>query len=167
MGSRGPVPNPHSTKSLRGENTNGTRLKAAPGAKAIKMPNGFPDHAKKFWRSNAPGLIQRGLLTAADVSAFERLCLIWSQLVALDDLLKREGVCVPTGTGSVKPHPAANLRSAADKSFLARATAVSVTPAARLRVPDAVPQDTAPKRMRRDRSGVERPMSDEEYFFGD
>jgi phage terminase small subunit len=84
-------------------------------------------------------------------------------------MLTKDGVILNSPTGVQKPHPAVQMRAVAEKQFLQHCQQFSLTPGARLRIPDAAPQ--APKRMRRDRTGVERPMSDDEfqtdYFFGD
>ena len=168
MSQRGPNPNPRSIATERKLNTAGARLPAVQTSKPPTAPKNLPKPASTFWKRYAKDLHSAGLLTDRDAAAFHRLCCLWSQLSELDELLTRDGVILTSPTGVQKPHPAVQMRAVAEKQFLQHCQQFSLTPGARLRIPDAAPQ--APKRMRRDRSGTERPMSDDEfeadYFFG-
>lgn len=168
MGSTGPIPNPRSISTSKGQNTAGARLPAVHTPKPPTAPKNLPKPAAAFWRRHAKDLHSVGLLTERDSAAFTRLCCLWAQLSELDEMLTKDGVILTSPTGVQKPHPAVQMRAVAEKQFLQHCQQFSLTPGARLRIPDAEPP--APKRMRRDRNGVERPMSDEEhiedFYFG-
>ena len=168
MGSTGPIPNPRSINSEKRQNTAGARLPSVVTPKPPTAPKNLQKPAAAFWKRYAKDLHSAGLLTDRDAAAFTRLCCLWAQLSELDEMLTKDGVILTSPTGVQKPHPAAAMRAVAEKQFLQHCQQFSLTPGARLRIPDAAPQ--APKRMRRDRSGTERPMTDDEfesdYFFG-
>ena len=169
MGSTGPIPNPRSISTSKGQNTAGARLPAVQTSKPPTAPKNLPKPAAAFWRRHAKDLHSVGLLTDRDSAAFTRMCCLWAQLTELDEMLTKDGVILNSPSGVRKPHPAVQMRAVAEKQFLQHCQQFSLTPGARLRIPDAEPP--APRRMRRDRSGTERLMTDEEhiedYYFGD
>ncbi len=148
MGSRGPHPDPRSTKSDRGANTLSRRLKKDPNG-LPRMPTGLPSAAQAFWKSHAAKLFETGRLTRSDAGAFERLSRTWAQLVQLDELLEAEGMVATTAAGGAKAHPACQLRTNCEKTFLSLAQQFGLTPLSRQRTPEV--EKEKPTRMRRDR----------------
>ncbi|MED1792897.1 phage terminase small subunit P27 family [Brevibacillus nitrificans] len=93
MGARGPRPEPTNLKVLKGNPGKRPLNESEPKPKA---PNGLPDPppyldsvAKKEWKRLAPELIRLGLLTIADLTAFETYCLAYGRLVAATKTLKK------------------------------------------------------------------------------
>lgn len=161
MGSSGPLPNPRSISTSKRQNTAGTRLPAVQTSKPPTAPKNLPKPAAAFWKRYAKDLHSVGLLTDRDAAAFTRLCCLWAQLSDFDEMLTKDGVILTSPTGVQKPHPAVQMRAVAEKQFLQHCQQFSLTPGARLRIPDAEPPK--PKRMRRDRNGAVVPMTEEEY----
>ena len=57
------------------------------GIENLRMPVGFGYHAKKIWNRLLPMLANQGVLTDADIAAFERYCFLWQ---AWKDLAKEK-----------------------------------------------------------------------------
>jgi len=81
MGRRGPAPTPTALKLLRGNpgrrplNNDEPKPDVIKGDERLAKPPTFLSaDAKLCWKRVAPSLIQLGLLTVADVSAFEAYC---------------------------------------------------------------------------------------------
>ena len=128
MAKRGPLPAGH---TLRGA-----------GGRTPAPPKHLAKAARDFWRKYAPEVAKDGRLTTVDLGPFERLAVAWGTLVDLDAILTRDGLVIVSPTGATKQHPAAAVRAAAEKTFLALASAFGLTPAARLRTP-AIPEPDA------------------------
>lgn len=157
MGSRGPNPRPGSSESERGRNTSSRRTGRNPSETLPKCPGDLSDVAKKFWKTHAKSLHDKGYLSPGDVPAFVRLCSTWSQLGKIDGILDREGLTVTAGSGGMRAHPAAALRTSTEKTFLALACQFGMSPNSRQRVPKA--EESKPARMRRDRNAETNPSS--------
>jgi P27 family predicted phage terminase small subunit len=154
MGSTGPIPNPRSISTSKRQNTAGARLPAVNTSKPPTAPKNLPKPAAAFWKRYAKDLHSVGLLTDRDAAAFTRLCCLWAQLSELDEMLTKDGVILTSPTGVQKPHPAVQMRAVAEKQFLSHSQQFSLTPGARLRIPDC--EEKQPERMRRDRSIEEK-----------
>ncbi len=125
----------------RGPLPAGQVLRGAVG-KIPSPPKHLTKAARDFWRKYASEIANEGRLTTADLGPFERLSVAWGTLVDLDAILTRDGLVIVSPTGATKQHPAAAVRAAAEKTFLALAGAFGLTPAARLRTP-AIPEPDA------------------------
>lgn len=176
MGSRGRIPDKHSTETARGRNSLARRLPLDITATMPKCPPDLPEAAKKFWKAHARSLFERGYRTPSDVPAFSRLCSTWHQLLELDQILQSDGLTATSSTGVVRANPAAAMRTSCEKTFLSLAIQFGMSPNSRQRVPPAeTPKPTT--RMRRDRNAGTIPveqMSDDEKadyledrYFGD
>ena len=79
MGSRGPQKKPTATLAKRGSRLAKDR-KSEPTyglTSDIKSPGSLGDDGKKQWNRLMPILANQGVLTDADLTAFERYCFMW------------------------------------------------------------------------------------------
>lgn len=99
---------------------------------------GAPDHLDalgvELWDVLAPLLRKNGLLTVADEPALGLLCQTYSDYRAVTKQLRAEGHTVETGSGSIKPHPAANLQKSLADLFSKLCAQFGLTPASRSQV---------------------------------
>jgi P27 family predicted phage terminase small subunit len=93
MGQRGPKAKPSELKLLQGTYRSDRAPDNEPKPKsplAVPEPPSYLDAvAKKEWKRLGPELIRLGLLTVADLAAFETYCLAYGRLVAATKSLKK------------------------------------------------------------------------------
>ena len=93
----GRKPKPTALKRLHG-NPGGRALpKGEPepgGLSSVAPPSHLSRDARAEWRRLAPELIRLGLLTVNDLAAFAAYCSAWSDFVAADRALERDGLVV-------------------------------------------------------------------------
>lgn len=147
MGSRGPLPRPMSGRTLRGLNTLGRRGKGPPGPPVdlgrAKMPRHLSPEARKFWRTHAPALERRGVLTGLDEMAFAALCEAWAMVRLCEEILQRDGIILVGLRGKVSSHPLVREKAKWEKEFIAWAKEFGMTPSSRRRLglPEPEPED--------------------------
>lgn len=150
-GSRpGPAPKPTNLVLLQGNP--GKRKRAAEPKPApvvdVRPPPGLSTDAGKLWKKLAPELARVGLLTVADLAAFESLCELYSlRCAALRALRKGAGYVVLTADrahgGEPRRHPALLILRQFDDGFRAWSKEFGLTPSARVGLPAAGGDDEA------------------------
>jgi P27 family predicted phage terminase small subunit len=153
MGSRGPARTPTKVLQLRG-----TYRKDRHGDPAgepefelvteMPPPPGFLDEMAAFeWHRVGPELIEKQLLTVADMAAFTLYCINVSRVVACEREIAKDGLTIETPQGFLQAHPMISVGRQAGAEVRKFAQEFGLTPSARSRV-KATP---APK------SGEEKP----------
>lgn len=107
---------------------------ADPVRKVPAPPKDMTDEAKKEWRRVMPVLVERRVLSAADLAAVERYCDATGDIAIARARIRLDGDYVPNRLGELKRHPAfATLR---ESTAEARrwAAELGLTPASRSRV---------------------------------
>lgn len=142
MGTRGPVPAPDNVRVLRGmkplrtpDGKKATRIVLAP--KAPAAPAGLSPAAAAEWRrvtkeparAGVPAEVDRGVLTAY-VTA-------WAHMMEAEAKLRKEGVTILSREKVPVRNPAWQVYREANRTMLAAAGQLYLTPVARLRIPIA------------------------------
>lgn len=105
-----------------------------PVRKAPAPPKDMTDEAKAEWKRVMPVLVERRVLSGADLAAVERYCDATGDIAIARARIKLDGDYVPNRLGELKRHPAfATLR---ESTAEARrwAAELGLTPASRSRV---------------------------------
>lgn len=96
MGRRGPKPQPTALKLERGVPSH-HRLNhdepefPPPSASATAPPRGLVGAAIDEWNAHVDALIERGVLTVADMSQFRQYCWMFGEAATLEDQLAKPG----------------------------------------------------------------------------
>jgi P27 family predicted phage terminase small subunit len=117
--------------------TRGRKAEPKPIADAIRTvpqpPKAMSVEAKAEWRRVMPVLVERRVLSAADMHAVERFCEAASDIKNARAAIAKDGAYVENRLGEIKRHPAfATLREAAGESRRWSAE-LGLTPASRSR----------------------------------
>ncbi|MCM5691429.1 phage terminase small subunit P27 family [Sinorhizobium meliloti] len=131
--------------------TRGRKADPKPADNAIrkvpKSPAYFSAAAKAEWRRIMPTLVERRVLSPADLHAAERFCDAAGDIAAAREAIAKDGAYINDRHGEMKRHPAyATLREATAESRR-WAAELGLTPASRSRVtaePEAVDDDDSP-----------------------
>lgn len=145
MGTRGPVPMPDNVRKLRGSDPYRDRSpdSESPGSSARRLvlppvapaaPKGLSRRASAEWRRVVPELERAGVLASIDRGALVAYCTAWAHMMEAEEILKAEGIIRETKDG-VARHPAWIVYREANRTMLAAATQIYLTPTARLRIP--------------------------------
>jgi P27 family predicted phage terminase small subunit len=95
-------------------------------------PGWFSREAKAEWDRVMPILVERKILTNADLASFENYCLAVGQVRQLERILKQHGHVVETARGP-RANPAAKLQSDAMTRARLLACELGLTPVSRSR----------------------------------
>jgi P27 family predicted phage terminase small subunit len=119
------------------KHTAGRKATPQPIADAIRTVPVPPKHygpvARAAWRKIAPVLVERRVLSAADVHALERFCEAQGDIADAREAIGRDGGYLENRLGEIKRHPAyATLREATAESRR-WAAELGITPASRSR----------------------------------
>jgi P27 family predicted phage terminase small subunit len=152
MGRRGPAQTPTRVLQLRGtfrKDRHGDPATEPEFELVTEMPPppGFLDDvAVMEWNRIAPELIEKQLLTVADMAAFTLYCLNVARVVAAERLITKEGLTVWTLNGGPKAHPAVLIARQCGAEVRKFAQEFGLTPSARTRVKAVVekPADEKP-----------------------
>jgi P27 family predicted phage terminase small subunit len=131
------MPNPRAStqqKALRGtwradrapQPTAGEPLTEAP-----EPPPRLSEKAQGEWRILAPIVTQLGVLTAADMRAFQLLCECLGTAAEAEDMLREEGMTLPTVGGGTRAHPAIKAMEIARNQAARLMTEFGLTPKGR------------------------------------
>lgn len=101
--------------------TRGRKAEPRPIADAVRKvppaPKDMTDEAKKEWRRVMPVLVERRVLSQADIHAVERFCEATGDIRIARAAIDRDGAYVENRLGELKRHPAfATLREATAES---------------------------------------------------
>lgn len=144
MGKRGPAPKPTALKIIEGnpgkQKLDGTgEPKPRTAKKAPSPPKRLLDEAKKEWKRLAPALINLGVLTEVDWSAFAELCQNYAYYIEVDKEIMTQGARAvyamqKTPSGYVQQHPILSLRRQYYETWRKGLADFGLTPASRARI---------------------------------
>ena len=145
MGQRGPVPAPDNVRTLRGMKP----LKTPDGKKARRIvlapkspaaPRGLGAMAMAEWRRVTKELERAGVLAEVDRGVLTAYVTAWQHMMEAEAILRKEGVVIQSKRGDTGPvkNPAWQIYREANRTMLAAATQLYITPVSRLRIPVAV-----------------------------
>ncbi|MBE5775504.1 MAG: phage terminase small subunit P27 family [Clostridiales bacterium] len=137
MGKRGPAPKPTALKILEG-NPGKQKLNAnepkPPKADSIKPPSWLMPDAKKEWKRLAPSLESMGVLTTADLKAFEGYCQAYARWKQAEEKISEIGTTFLTPNGYIQQTPYVSIAMQNMKMMQSFANEFGLTPASRSRI---------------------------------
>lgn len=95
-------------------------------------PGWLSKDAKAEWQRVMPILVERRILTDADLASFENYCVAIGQVREMERLIKRAGHVVETDRGP-RAHPAVKIQSDAMTRARLLASELGLTPVSRSR----------------------------------
>jgi len=113
------------------------RLVLAPKAPAI--PAGLSAAAGAEWRRVTKELARAGVLADVDRGVLTAYVTAWAHMMEAEKLLRTDGVVIESKRGDTGPvkHPAWQIYREANRTMLAAAVQLYITPVSRLRIPVA------------------------------
>ena len=117
---------------MRGRRTLKTKSDANPVQSVTVAPAWLSKDAKAEWQRVMPILIERRVLTDADLASFENYCVAIGQVREMERLIKRAGHVVETDRGP-RAHPAVKIQSDAMTRARLLASELGLTPVSRSR----------------------------------
>lgn len=146
MGTRGPVPMPDNVRRIRGtkplrdsETGEKVRRLVLPPV-APKPPAGLSPKGAAEWRRVVPELERAGVLATIDRGVLTAYVTAWAHMQEAEEILKAEGLIRNTKDGAAR-HPAWIVYREANRTMIAAARELYLTPTSRLRIP--VPRGAA------------------------
>lgn len=139
MGQRGPVPQPDNVRTLRGMKA----LKAPDGSKAKRLvlapkapaQPALSAAAGAEWRRVVKELERAGVLAEVDRGILTAYCTAWSHMMEAEAKLRKEGVTILNREKVPVKNPAWQVYREANRTMIAAATQLYLTPTSRLRIP--------------------------------
>lgn len=110
--------------------------------RAPMPPQSLSEGAKAEWKRLAPAAVGIGSLTAADLRAFELLCVTLATEAEARAVIDREGLTVVAGSGGRKAHPAVRLAETARAQAAQLLQAFGLTPRGRQSIDPPPPADS-------------------------
>jgi len=139
MGVRGPVPAPDNVRVLRGmkplrtsDGRRARRIVLAP--KAPPMPK-LSASAAGEWRRITRELAHAGVLAEVDRGVLVAYCTAWAHMMEAEALLRSQGVTILNREKVPVKNPAWQVYREANRTMLAAAVQLYITPVSRLRIP--------------------------------
>ncbi|WP_152047187.1 phage terminase small subunit P27 family [Aureimonas psammosilenae] len=109
----------------------------APGSSVLmeapKPPAHLAPDAKREWKRIAPILVERGVLTGADLGILESYCTAFARMREAERTIAREGVTFLNARGEHKRHPASGIQNESIKTMRLCANELGLTPVSRSR----------------------------------
>lgn len=140
MGARGPVPMPDNVRTIRGTKplrnpSTGEKVKrlVLPPV-APKPPAGLGRLAASEWRRVVPQLEAAGVLSEIDRGILTAYVTAWQHMIEAERIISKEGLTRKTKDGTTR-HPAWIIYREANRTMIAAARELYLTPTARLRIP--------------------------------
>lgn len=131
MGKRGPAGKPTQLRMLHGDRNDRINTdEPAPPESEVVCPDWASDQARGIWNRLAPGLSERGVLTAWDADAFLVLCEALARYRSATQLVNGSALLVQGGSGLMK-NPALQVQADAERTFLQFAARFGLTPSDR------------------------------------
>lgn len=106
-----------------------------------KPPNWLTTEAKAEWRRVMPGLVERRILTPADMAAVEMYCAAVGDALRARKTIAAEGTTTTNRLGETKRHPAYSTLREMTGEARRWAAELGLTPASRSRVTTEAPED--------------------------
>ncbi len=136
MATRGRKPKPTALKVLAG--TPGTRplndREPVPPRATLKCPAWLLPEAKKEWKRLAPALEAMGVLTMADLTAFEGYCQAYARWKEAEAFITQHGSIFQTPSGYVQQVPQVSIAQQNLKIMQSFCSEFGLTPATRARI---------------------------------
>lgn len=104
----------------------------SPVSDVPKAPAWLSKDAKAEWRRVAPILVERNVLTEADLGTLESYCVATARVRELERIIARDGLIVVTPQGP-KRHPAIGAQNASITSAKQLGAELGLTPVSRSR----------------------------------
>ena len=149
---------------------NGTLRKSRINHKAPKSegkvpPNPFDSgtFAHQKWKEITGGLRDKGIVDKIDAAHLQGFCRAWQTAVQADQLIDERGILIDTEHGP-KKNPAVTASKDAWAMVRQFAGDLGLFHLSRQRLIATPASDEPPKRMRRNRYGVEKLMTDDEHL---
>lgn len=101
-------------------------------SKAPSAPGWLSQDAKREWKRVVPILVDRRILTTADLGSLENYCTAIGQIREMERQLQRDGHVINTDKG-LKRHPAVGIQSDAMTRARLLAAELGLTPVSRSR----------------------------------
>jgi len=140
MGARGPVPAPDNVRQLRGskplrapDGTKARRLVLAP--KAPAAPKGLSAMSLAEWRRITKELAHAGVLAEVDRGVLTAYVTAWGHMMEAEAKLRAQGVTILNREKVPVKNPAWQVYREANRTMLAAAVQLYLTPTSRLRIP--------------------------------
>lgn len=115
-------------------------VKGRPNEMVGLLPEGF-EHPKSLdavaieaWDEIVPALYQANILDKIDRLALENICLTWSRLTQIRQVIARQGIAALGSTGQLVAHPLLSEERAYLKEFTRLSEQYALTPVARARL---------------------------------
>ncbi|ABA04878.1 phage terminase, small subunit, putative, P27 [Nitrobacter winogradskyi Nb-255] len=109
------------------------RTDAAAMKRAPTVPKWLSADAKREWKRVLPDLIERRILTDADLGSLENYCIAIGQVREMERILQTEGHVYGAESGLLKRHPAGVILSDAMTRARLLAVEMGLTPVSRSR----------------------------------
>jgi len=132
----GPPKKPTALKLIAG-NPGGKKLpkgEATPPASMPTMPGHLGAEARAEWQRLAPMLVQLGLLSTLDRTAFAAYCQAWAHHVEAEEMLASSGTTMTTSNGQIIVSPWMRVSRQAVETLARLLGEFGLTPAARTRI---------------------------------
>src|SRR5919202_2961857 len=129
-------------KRLRGTYRADRSAPAAPSERLSRCPPPpatLTDAGTAEWKRLAPIAHRLGTLCAADLRAFELLCMTLATAAEAEATIRREGMTLPTGSGGTRAHPAIRIMEGSRAQAARLLIEFGLTPRARNAVEPAPP----------------------------
>lgn len=136
MAMRGRPPKPTALKILEGNpgkrplNEN----EPIPPKASLKCPAWLLPEAKKEWKRLAPALESMGVLTSADITAFEGYCQAYARWKEAEEFITQHGSIFKTPSGYVQQVPQVSIAMQNLKIMQSFCSEFGLTPASRSRI---------------------------------
>lgn len=138
MATAGRKPIPTAIKLLEGDRGKGRRPinpnEPKPGKANLACPDWLLPEAKEEWERLAPALDAMGVITEADLSAFEGYCQSYARWREAEDFLTQHGTIFKTPSGYVQQVPQVSIAMQNLKIMQSFCTEFGLTPASRSRI---------------------------------
>jgi P27 family predicted phage terminase small subunit len=122
---------------MREAGVKGTKPSLSRSKDAVRTPRPAPAwlsvDAKKEWRRVMPDLVERRILTVADLGSLENYCLAIGTVREMERTLQTEGYTYVSDKGMIKRHPAGVILSDAMTRARLLAAELGLTPVSRSR----------------------------------
>lgn len=106
-----------------------------PPKASIKCPSWLLPEAKKEWKRLAPSLEAMGVLTMADITAFEGYCQAYARWKEAEEFITQHGSIFQTPSGYVQQVPQVSIAQQNLKIMQSFCSEFGLTPATRASIP--------------------------------
>lgn len=117
---------------MRGRKPHNTLADAAGLSDTPKAPTWLSKHAKAEWRRVVPLLVQRRILTDADLGSLESYCTSMGLVRDAQEAISRDGLVIQTEKGP-RRHPLFGVLNSAQTTARLAASELGLTPVSRSR----------------------------------